>query len=81
MSSSTSSAELSSARTTESRGEPATPPPRLAALRRRAWSTRTRRMAWDATAKKWPRLFQDIRSCLASRMYASWTSAVVWRLW
>src|SRR5690606_9957602 len=42
------------------------PPPRLAACRIRAWSTRMRRMARAQIAKKWPRSFQSTPCSSAS---------------
>ena len=45
-------------------------------------STRMRRMASAAAAKKWPRLFQcRAASPPTSRRYASWTRAVAWSVW
>jgi len=80
-SSSKRSIESSTASTRESRADRAPSPPRFAARRRRAWSTRMRRMACAAMAKKWPRLCQATRSWPTRRKYASCTSAVVCRVW
>src|SRR6266516_3195853 len=54
--------------------------PRFRAPRRRAWSTRIRRMARAATAKKWPRSVHWTRVWSTSLRYASWTKAVVPRV-
>ena len=56
---------------------PARSPPCLRGRLRRAASTRMRRMASAAAAKKWPRPFQSgPASPPTSRRYASWTRAV-----
>src|SRR5262249_24908052 len=60
--------------------------PRRSASFRRAWSTRMRRMASAAAAKKWPRLPQPgggdpRRPPSTRRRYASWTSAVASSVW
>src|SRR5271166_2400960 len=51
-------------------------PPRLCALRRRALSTKSWRMARAAMRLKWRREAQAIAGCLASFSHASFTNAV-----
>ena len=58
------------------------PPSRFLALLDRAVSTRMRRMASAAAAKKWPRPFHACAwSTSTKRRYASWTRAVAWSVW
>ena len=71
--SSTRSGSAPSAGASPSRAIVRAPPPRRAALRRRAWSTRIRCMATAAARKKPLRSANDASP---SRRYASWTSAV-----
>ena len=56
-------------------------PPRLSWCFRRAFSTRIRRIASAAAAKKWPRLSQFWFSAETRRSQASCTSAVAWSVW
>src|SRR6266849_2497851 len=66
--------------TASSRASRKAPPPRLAVLRPRAYSTRICRMIWAAIPKKCARFCHCGGFCPARRKYASCTSAVLCRV-